>query len=64
MRAIALEEHFATAESLAPVECAGYRSAAAGTGAVQAKLLDLGVGRLAAMDAGGIDMQVRSRRCR
>src|SRR5580704_13846591 len=60
MRTIALEEHFTTAECLAAVERAGYRSTAAGTGAVQAKLLDLGAGRLAAMDAAGIDIQVLS----
>jgi predicted TIM-barrel fold metal-dependent hydrolase len=60
MRTIALEEHFTTPECLAAVARAGYRPSAVGPDAVQAKLFDLGAGRLAAMDAAGIDMQVLS----
>jgi predicted TIM-barrel fold metal-dependent hydrolase len=60
MRTIALEEHFTTPEVLAAVARAGYPSAPAGTGPVQGKLADLGAGRLADMDAAGIDMQVLS----
>jgi uncharacterized protein len=61
MRTITLEEHFTTPEVLAAVERAGSGAVgAAGTGAVRARLLDLGAGRLADMDAAGIDLQVLS----
>jgi uncharacterized protein len=59
MRTIALEEHFITASLL-------KATGAYGTDAprrfqqVQAQLLDLGAGRIAAMDEAGIDLQVLS----
>jgi predicted TIM-barrel fold metal-dependent hydrolase len=52
MRVIALEEHF-----VAPVMAAGVASRPAPE-AVRSKLSDLGEGRLADMDAAGIDYQV------
>jgi uncharacterized protein len=60
MRTITLEEHFTTPEFLDAVERVGSRALAAGTEAVRARLLDLGAGRLADMDAAGIDLQVLS----
>jgi uncharacterized protein len=58
IRVVTLEEHFTTAEFLratAPLVPAVAKSAALG-----AKLLDLDDGRLAAMDEGGVDVQVLS----
>jgi|SRR5690242_2246179 uncharacterized protein len=60
MRTITLEEHFATPDFLKatmPLVPAGRRSFVQ---AVESKLLDLDKGRLAEMDAAGIDMQVLS----
>jgi predicted TIM-barrel fold metal-dependent hydrolase len=55
VRVVALEEHFTTPELGAP------RAGVAGRGEeVAARLLDVGEGRLAAMDAAGIDLQVLS----
>jgi predicted TIM-barrel fold metal-dependent hydrolase len=60
MRTITLEEHFATPEFLKAT--AQLQSAARidFVKAVESKLLDLGQGRIADMDAAGIDMQVLS----
>jgi len=60
MRTITLEEHFATPEFLkatTPLVPAGRVNFVQ---AVESKLLDLGEGRIAEMDAAGIDMQVLS----
>ena len=60
MRTITLEEHFATPEFLKatmPLVPAGRASFVL---AVESKLLDLDQGRIAEMDAAGIDMQVLS----
>src|SRR5262245_30778402 len=58
MRTIALEEHFTTAEFLQATgrlsECSLYWQA------TRARLLDLGEGRIADMNANGIDLQVLS----
>jgi predicted TIM-barrel fold metal-dependent hydrolase len=59
MRTIALEEHFVTAGFLKAT--GAYGSAAPPwMQAIQSKLLDLGAGRINAMDEGGIDLQVLS----
>jgi uncharacterized protein len=59
MKTIALEEHFVTEGFLKAT--AGHRGTPEGNIAdIQKKLLDLGEGRLAAMDAGGVDVQVLS----
>src|ERR1700722_13765740 len=62
MKTITLEEHFLTNEAVkatahlrAKDPTAGYRDPA-----VLVKLLDIGAGRVADMDASGIDMQVLS----
>ncbi len=58
MQTIALEEHFTTREfqnALQPFVTETPQSKV-----LQTKLLDLGSGRLAAMDEGGVDMQVLS----
>jgi len=60
MRTITLEEHFATPEFLkatTPLVPAGRVNFVQ---AVESKLLDLGEGRIAEMDAAGIDVQVLS----
>jgi predicted TIM-barrel fold metal-dependent hydrolase len=56
MRVIAIEEHFRT-PALAAAAGAAW---AMMPPAIEAKLADLGAGRLAEMDAGGIDLQVLS----
>jgi predicted TIM-barrel fold metal-dependent hydrolase len=56
MRTIALEEHFSTAELAAPAAGGSERWAPG----IRDALLDLGEGRLAEMDAAGIDVQVIS----
>jgi predicted TIM-barrel fold metal-dependent hydrolase len=58
MRTITLEEHFVTANFLKA--SGAYASASPQFGKIQAQLLDLGKGRIAAMDEGGVDMQVLS----
>jgi len=61
MRIITLEEHITTPEIQRASEGPGGRFAPnAFFQALQAKLLDVGEGRLAEMDAGGIDVQVLS----
>jgi predicted TIM-barrel fold metal-dependent hydrolase len=57
MRVITLEEHFVTANFLAATH--GDQAPPA-LRAMQEKLLDLGDGRIAAMDEGGVDVQVLS----
>ena len=58
MRTIAIEEHFTTPELQKVLQ--GFMPDTPASKAVQVKLLDLGEGRLAAMDEGGVDMQVLS----
>ncbi len=61
MRTITLEEHFSTAEFLKATDALSHRdSASEYMRKVRMKLLDLGEGRIADMDAGGIDVQVLS----
>jgi predicted TIM-barrel fold metal-dependent hydrolase len=61
MRIITLEEHFTTPEFLAATRKAWRGDAVLGMwGANQDKLLDVGKGRIADMDAAGIDLQVLS----
>jgi uncharacterized protein len=61
MPIITLEEHFTTAEYLATLERAGIRDMAGpAMERVRPRLLDVGEGRLADMDAAGIDIQVMS----
>lgn len=55
---IALEEHFTTAAFLKAT--APYIPEAARSASLNEKLLDIGAGRIAAMDAGGVDLQVLS----
>jgi predicted TIM-barrel fold metal-dependent hydrolase len=59
MRTIALEEHFLTADFLRAAQAAAPR-AIAGIQPMHDKLLDLGAGRIAAIDEGGIDLQALS----
>jgi predicted TIM-barrel fold metal-dependent hydrolase len=56
MRIIAIEEHYSTDE----VQTKGQSRPGGMPPELQARLLDLGVGRLAEMDASGIDLQVLS----
>ena len=56
MKTITLEEHFVTRESLKLTGAYGPGPYAE----LRPKLLDLGQGRIAAMDAGGIDLQILS----
>ncbi len=58
VRVVALEEHYATAEYLAATE--QFLPPAAHSPTLQAALLDLDDSRIAAMDAGGVDVQVLS----
>ena len=58
MRTITLEEHFVTESFLRAT--GAYGEAAGPLAAMHPKLLDLGVGRIAAMDEAGIDLQVLS----
>ena len=58
MNAIALEEHFVTRSFMKATEGTGH--AAPQIAELGPKLLDLGAGRIAAMDAAGIDFQVLS----
>jgi uncharacterized protein len=60
MRTITLEEHFATPEVLKKSAEIQPASRNVFVKAVQEKLLDLGKGRIADMDAAGIDLQVIS----
>ena len=64
MRTIALEEHFTTVELLRATGAYGGPGGGAGVpgpiAAMQPKLLDLGAGRIAALDEAGIDLQVMS----
>ncbi len=61
MRTITLEEHISTPEFLRAVDASSERDLANEFfRSIRAKLLDLGTGRLADMDAAGIDMQVLS----
>src|ERR1700685_58660 len=59
MRTITLEEHFVT-ESFLRATGAYGSATPAWLEAPQPQLLDLGAGRIAAMDAAGIDLQVLS----
>jgi len=59
MRVIAVEEHVGTPQLSAALKAAGIKSREPQP-ALAAKLNDLGAGRLADMDAAGIDMQVLS----
>lgn len=59
MRTITLEEHFVTRSFLRAIGAQG-RSAHPRMAELQSKLLDLGVGRIAAMDESAIDFQVLS----
>jgi predicted TIM-barrel fold metal-dependent hydrolase len=58
MRIVTLEEHFVTADSLKAT--AAYLPSSPHMQAIQAKLLDLGPGRIAAMDEAKIAVQVLS----
>ena len=57
MRTITLEEHFVTESFLRAMGAHG-NATPAWLEALQPKLLDLGAGRIAAMDDAGIDLQV------
>src|SRR5580692_3111958 len=59
MKTITLEEHFVT-ESFLRATGAYGNTTPAWLDALQPKLLDLGAGRIAAMDEAGIDLQVLS----
>jgi predicted TIM-barrel fold metal-dependent hydrolase len=59
MRTITLEEHFATKSSLDATE-RFQKGAPSSLTSLEPKLLDLGQGRIAAMDEAGIDCQVLS----
>ena len=60
MKTISLEEHFATRDLVKATGAYGGVDMQGPFGAVQPKLLDVGEGRIAAMDEAGIDMQVLS----
>jgi len=60
MRTVTLEEHYATPEFLKATAPLLSASRADFMRPVESKLLDLGQGRIADMDAAGIDMQVLS----
>jgi predicted TIM-barrel fold metal-dependent hydrolase len=59
MKMITLEEHFVTADFLKATEAYGS-DAGAGMAGVREKLLDVGAERIAAMDEGGVSVQVLS----
>ncbi len=59
MRTITLEEHFVTNDFIKATGAYGH-DAPAGIAAMRDKLLDLGPGRIAAMDEGEVDLQVLS----
>jgi predicted TIM-barrel fold metal-dependent hydrolase len=59
MRTITLEEHFVTESFVKATEVAGH-GIPGPIAQLRPKLLDLGAGRIAAMDAAGIDFQVLS----
>jgi predicted TIM-barrel fold metal-dependent hydrolase len=59
MKTIALEEHFVTAEFLKATGAYGEHVPPA-MQAMRGKLLDVGEGRVAAMDEGGVDVEVLS----
>src|SRR6202012_5954095 len=59
MRTIPLEEHFVT-ESFLRATGAYGKTAPPQLAAIQPKLLDLGTGRIAAMDEASIDLQLLS----
>ena len=59
MKTITLEEHFVTKDFLKATDAYGS-DAGAGMESVREKLLDLGEGRVAAMDEGGVSLQVLS----
>jgi predicted TIM-barrel fold metal-dependent hydrolase len=59
MRTITLEEHFVTESFVKATETPGH-SLPAPIAQLRPKLLDLGAGRIAAMDEAGIDFQVLS----
>jgi uncharacterized protein len=58
MRTITLEEHFVTVDFLKATE--SYLPPSPRLKTIQKQLLDIGTGRIAAMDEGAIDMQVLS----
>src|SRR6201988_3383487 len=60
MRIITLEEHITTPEILKAAQMPATGASAAFMQTMNAKLLDVGDGRIADMDAAGIDMQVLS----
>ena len=60
MRTITLEEHFATPEFLKATAQLQSAARVDFVRPVESKLLDLGQGRIADMDAAGIDLQVLS----
>lgn len=59
MKTITLEEHFVTGDFLTATNAYGQNAPPA-MQAIREKLLDLGQGRAAAMDEGGVDVQVLS----
>jgi uncharacterized protein len=59
MKTITLEEHFVTKDFLKATDAYGS-DAGAGMEAMREKLLDLGDGRVVAMDEGGVSLQVLS----
>src|SRR5580658_9986889 len=60
MRIIALEEHITTPDIVKAAQMPMSGASPAFMQAMNAKLLDVGEGRIADMDAAGIDMQVLS----
>lgn len=60
MRTIALEEHMTTPDIVKTAQMSNTGASPAFMKSLQAKLLDVGEGRIADMDAAGIDLQVLS----
>src|SRR5579863_8076353 len=60
MRIVALEEHMTTPDIVKAAQMSDTGASPAFMQSLQAKLLDVGAGRIADMDAAGIDMQVLS----